>query len=48
MSSTNKNNKNVKLKQIIELLKFALTIDDEEIMKSSIESIIEMLEEEIN
>lgn len=37
-----------KLKQILELLKFALTLDDEEIMKSTIESIIELLEEEIS
>ena len=47
MSSSTKNNKNAKIKQIIELLKFVLTVDDEEIMKSSIESVIEMLEEEI-
>ncbi len=37
-----------KLKQILELLKFVLTLDDEEIMKSTIESIIELLEEEIS
>ncbi len=37
-----------KLKQVVELLKFALTLDDEEIMKSTIESIIELLEEEIS
>lgn len=36
-----------KLEQIVELLKFALTLDDEEIMKSTIESVIEILEEEI-
>lgn len=47
-ASNNKNNKNAKIKQIIELLKFVLTIDDEEIIRSSIESIIEMLEEEID
>lgn len=41
-------NKNTKLKQIIEILKFVLTVEDEEIMKSSVESIIEMLEEEID
>lgn len=40
--------KNTKLKHIVKLLQFILTIDDEEIIKSSIESIIEMLEEEIN
>lgn len=37
-----------KLKQILELLKFALTLDDEEIMKSTIESVVELLEEEIS
>jgi len=36
-----------KLEQVIELLKFALTLDDEEIMKSTVESVIEILEEEI-
>lgn len=41
-------NKNFKLKKIVKILKFLLTIDDEEVTKSSIESIIEMLEEEIN
>jgi hypothetical protein len=40
--------KNFKLKKIVKILKFLLTIDDEEVTKSSIESIIEMLEEEIN
>lgn len=37
-----------KIKQAIELLKFVLTLDDEEIIKSSIESVIEILEEEIS
>ncbi len=37
-----------KLRQIVDLLKFVLTLDDEEIVKSTIESIIEVLEEEIN
>lgn len=37
-----------KLKQIVDLLKFVLTLDDEEIVKSTIESIIDALEEEIN
>jgi hypothetical protein len=36
-----------KLEHIIELLKFALSLDDEEIMKSTVESVIEILEEEI-
>jgi hypothetical protein len=38
--------KNDKLKKIISLLRFILTVDDEEVIKSTIESIIEMLEEE--
>lgn len=36
-----------KLEQVIELLKFALSLDDEEIIKSTVESVIEILEEEI-
>lgn len=36
-----------KLEQVIELLKFALSLDDEEIVKSTVESVIEILEEEI-
>lgn len=45
---TKKNNeRNQKLQQIIDLLQFALSLDDEEIMKSTIESVIELLEEEI-
>ena len=36
-----------KLKQVVELLKFALTLDDEEIIKSTVESVIEIIEEEI-
>lgn len=46
---TNKNNEddNHKLKQVIELLKFALSLEDEEIIKSTVESVIEILEEEI-
>lgn len=46
---TNSNNNNIennkKIKQVIKILQFILTSDDEEITKSSIESIIEMLEE---
>jgi hypothetical protein len=38
--------KNDKLKKAISLLRFILTVDDEEVIKSTIESIIEMLEEE--
>jgi len=46
--SKNHDSRNDKLKQAVELLKFILTFDDEEIQKSTIESIIELLEEEIN
>ena len=35
-----------RLKKVVELLKFVLTLDDEEIVKSTIESVIELLEEE--
>lgn len=37
--------KKYKLSTVIKLLKFSLTTDDEEILKSTIESIIEILEE---
>jgi len=37
-----------KLERVIELLKFALSLDDEEIMKSTVESVIEILQEEID
>jgi hypothetical protein len=37
-----------KLRQIVALLKFVKTLDDEEIIKSTIESIVELLEEEID
>jgi cobalamin biosynthesis protein CobD/CbiB len=37
-----------KLKNIVELLRFALTLDDEEIVKSTVESVVELLEEEID
>jgi hypothetical protein len=37
---------NNKIKQAIELLKFSLSLDDDEIIKSTIESVIEILEEE--
>lgn len=42
-----KNSKN-KIKHIIKLLRFVSTIDDPEIVKSTIESVIELLEEEIS
>lgn len=46
---SDKENKNARLQQVVELLKFVLTLDDdEEIVKSTIESVIELLEEEIS
>ena len=46
---SNKNpDRNQKLQKIVELLKFILELDDAEITKSTIESVIESLEEEIN
>lgn len=43
-----KYDKNRELQRIVEMLKFLLTVDDEEIVKSTIESIIETLEEKIS
>lgn len=34
-----------KIKQLIEMLKFALSTEDDEIIRSTIESVIETLEE---
>lgn len=48
MNPPDKQSKADNIKKIIQLLRFVLTIDDEEIIQSSIESVIEMLEEEIN
>jgi hypothetical protein len=42
------NNKIIKksnIKRVIELLKFVLTLDDPELTKSTVESVIELLEE---
>lgn len=38
-------NRKQKLQHIVELLKLALTLNDDEITKSTIESVIEMLQE---
>ena len=48
MTSTKDEDTKHKIEQVIELLKFALSLDDEEIIKSTVESVIEILEEEIN
>jgi len=42
---SNKGSNKQKLQQVIDLLKFVLTLDDEEITKSTIESVVEILEE---
>jgi len=39
--------KNDRLKKITNLLRFLLTVEDEEVIRSTLESVIEMLEEEI-
>jgi hypothetical protein len=36
-----------KMKRILDLLRFVLTLDDQEIIKSTVESVIEELEEDI-
>lgn len=47
MTNKNNNDHKDKLRHIAELLKFALSLGDEEILKSTVESAIELLEEEI-
>lgn len=47
-TSTENSDKNAKLKQAVQILQFILTVDDKEIIQSSIEAVIEMLEEEID
>lgn len=42
-----KQNLKSKIKQTVDLLKFVLTIEDEEILRETVQSIIESLEEEI-
>lgn len=41
------NKKKYKLRQILELLKLSLAIDDEEVLRATVESIIEIIEDEI-
>ena len=48
MTNNNQSTKSQKLEQIIKLLKFIITLDDMEIIKATIESIVEILEEENN
>ena len=47
MSNKSGDDQKAKLQHIVELLKFALTLDDEEIIRSTVESVIDLLEEEI-
>jgi hypothetical protein len=47
MSSSKEDDK-YKLKQIVELLKLALSLEDQEIIKSTVEQVVEILEGEIN
>lgn len=42
-----KSDKNAKFKKMISIIKFLNSIDDLDVIKSSLEAIIEMLEEEI-
>lgn len=42
-----KKDKNKKLKQAADLLKYSLSLEDMEIMKATIESVVEILEDEI-
>lgn len=48
MTKKSGDNDNHKIEQVIDLLKFALSLEDEEIIKSTVESVIEILEEEIS
>ena len=48
MSNKKSNDDKYKIERVVELLKFALSLDDKEITKSTIESVIEMLQEEID
>lgn len=45
MTDKSKKKKNPKITQAIEILKFILTVDDKEIILSSIEGVIDMLED---
>lgn len=42
------NDKKIKLQKIVDLLKFVKNLDDKEIIDATIESVIELLEEEIS
>jgi len=48
MFISDKKNQKQKIKQVISLLRFSLSLEDDEIVKSTIESVIEILEDIIN
>ena len=48
MPPKGKVNRSTKIRKIIKILKFLLTVDDIELIKAIIESAIDALEEEIN
>lgn len=48
MSKKDNDERKHKLQQIVDLLKFALSLDDGEIIRSTVESVIEVLQEEID
>lgn len=48
MSRNKESAKDLKIKKVIKILKFLLSIDDMEVIKSSMESVVESLEEEID
>lgn len=47
LAMSKKSDKNYKLTQVIKILKYSLSLDDEEILRSTVESVIEILEEEL-
>jgi len=48
MSNLKDNELKLKVEKAVKLLKFSLSIDDPDLLKSTIDSIIDMLEEELN
>lgn len=47
LAMASKSDRNKKIKKVTELLKYSLSLNDEEIIKSTIESVIEILEDEL-
>lgn len=48
MTINNKIDRKTRIKRIVDLLKFVISLNDEELIKSTVESVIELLEEDIN